>query len=216
MRALAIGTLWNLWLAVIPVGLGYALSAVGRQAATRRAAGWWAGTVLLGLLWLAFVPNTCYLITEWRHLLNDVDRNHLYTRGEADPQYLFDIGLIALFYFCYSGCGVLALTLSVRPVERLLRCWRLPFPILAPFLFLLLSLGVYLGLILRYNSWDLWQRPSVVWATIAGIPFRPVLSFSIFVFALVLWGLYEALDIWVDGVKERLHRFRGHGEGARS
>lgn len=208
MRAFAVGTLWNLWLAVIPVMLGYMFSAVGRQAARRRASAWWGGTVLLGFLWLAFVPNTCYLITEWRHLLDAVDRNHLYTRGESDPQYLFDIGLIAFFYFCYSGFGVLALTLSVRPIEYLLRCWRLSFPIIAPLLFQLLSLGVYLGLILRYNSWNLWRRPAVVWATMAAIPFRPVLSFSIVVFGLVLWGLYEALDIWVDGVKERLERFR--------
>lgn len=214
MRAFAVGTLWNLWLAVIPILLGYMLSAVGRQAAIRRAPAWWGGTVLLGFLWLAFVPNTCYLITEWRHLLDAVDRNHLYTRGETDPQYLFAIGLFAFFYFCYSGFGVLALTLSVRPVEYLLRCWRCPFPLIALALFQLLSLGVYLGLILRYNSWDLWQRPSVVWATIAGIPFRPVLSLSIFVFGLVLWGLYEALDIWVDGVKERVLRFRKPSQAA--
>ncbi|MBV9864054.1 MAG: DUF1361 domain-containing protein [Abitibacteriaceae bacterium] len=204
-------TLWNLGLAVIPVALGYALGALGRRAIAGHNPLLWIGVVVVGFLWLAFVPNTCYLLTEWRHLLQLVERNHLYTRGESDPQYLFAIGLFAFFYFCYSGCGVLALTLSIRPVERMLRVWRLPFPLVAPFLFLLLSVGVYLGLILRYNSWDLWTHPKMVGTTLVGIPFRPVLSFSIFVFALVLWGLYEALDIWVDGVKERLSRFKVKG-----
>lgn len=208
LRGFLFHTLWNLGLAIIPVLLGYALGAVGRRAITGRNPLLWASVVVLGLLWLAFVPNTCYLLTEWRHLLDLVERNHLYTRGKSDPQYLFSIGLFAFFYFCYSGFGVLALTLSIRPVERMLRAWRLPFLLLAPFLFLLLSVGVYLGLILRYNSWDLWTRPGVIGRTLVGIPFRPVLSFSILVFALVLWGLYEALDIWVDGVRERLGRIK--------
>jgi hypothetical protein len=30
---------------------------------------------------------------------------------------------------------------------------------------------------------------------------------AIIVFALILWALYEAIDLWIDGVAERLHRW---------
>ncbi len=207
MRGFILWTLWNLFLAAIPVALGYAAAAVGRQARARRSAVMWCGFGVLGFLWLAFLPNTCYLITEWRHLLEFVDERDLYQQAERNPRLLFFISVLALFYVCYSGFGVLTLTLAIRPIERLLRQWRFSFPCLAPMLFLLLSLGVYLGLIVRLNSWDLWQRPAKVWASVAAIPQSSLLISAIIVFALLLWGLYEGLDLWVDGVKERIRRW---------
>lgn len=66
--------------------------------------------------------------------------------------------------------------------------------------------GVYPGLIVRLNSWDLWQRPGVVWASVATIPRSSLLVSAIIVFALVLWGLYEGLDLWMDGMQERVRR----------
>jgi uncharacterized membrane protein len=65
---------------------------------------------------------------------------------------------------------------------------------------------VYLGLIVRLNSWDLWTRPLHVWRYIAEVPSRPSLIAAIAVFGLFLWGLYEALDLWVDAFGQRLQR----------
>jgi uncharacterized membrane protein len=64
----------------------------------------------------------------------------------------------------------------------------------------LISLGVYLGLILRLNSWDLVSDPDSVFLPISKIPGNHLLLVVLVVFALFLWGLYEALDIWVDGM----------------
>lgn len=160
------------------------------------------------MLWLAFVPNTCYLLTEWRHFLSQVDSRNLYQRSQTEPRLLLRISLLALFYLGFSSFGAISLTLAIRPIEWLLRQWRIPFYIVAWPLFTLLALGVYLGLIVRLNSWDLWTRPLRVWHYIAEVPSRPTLLMAIAVFALFLWVLYEALDLWVDAFKERLRRSR--------
>lgn len=78
-----------------------------------------------------------------------------------------------------------------------IRVWAFPF-------FAIVSLGVYLGLVLRFNSWDLLVRPAAVWKAIMEITHRPLLAIFIAAFGLFLWVAYEALDIWIDGLKWRL------------
>jgi uncharacterized membrane protein len=194
---------WNLFLAVIPVALGYVCAwGMGKP---RRL------PPLLGLpllvVWLAFLPNTCYLLTEWRHLLFDERWAGLLGSGAEDRSAMLQTAKVALFFLVYSGAGVLTFTLAVRPVEGLLRARRLRFFVFAPVIFFLTSLGVYLGLIVRLNSWDLWHRPGYVWQVGVEALMNPTLLTSILLFAGILWGMYEAVDIWVDGVMERLRRW---------
>ena len=66
------------------------------------------------------------------------------------------------------------------------------------------SLGVYLGLIERLNSWNVVNRPQQVWREALYALRSHTLLFSIMVFAALLWALYKAVDIWVDGVAERI------------
>lgn len=205
-KSLLLNTAWDLFLAAIPVALGYGAAALGRRATQRRGAILWLGFGLVLALWLAFVPNTCYLLTEWRHFLNQVDSRNLYQRSQHQPGLLFNISLWALFYLGFSGFGAMALALAIRPIERLLQEWRIPFFVIAVPLFMLLSLGVYLGLIVRLNSWDLWTRPLHVWRYIAEVPSRPSIMAAIAIFGLFLWALYEALDLWVDAFGQRLRK----------
>jgi uncharacterized membrane protein len=207
-KSLLLNTAWDLFLAAIPVGLGYGAATLGRRARQQRKAMLWIGFAVLMALWLAFVPNTCYLLTEWRHFLNQVDSRNLYQRSQHQPGLLLHISLLALFYLGFSGFGAMSLALAIRPIERLLREWRIPFLVIALPLFMLLSLGVYLGLIVRLNSWDLWTRPLHVWRYIAEVPSRPSIVAAVAVFGLFLWGLYEALDLWVDAFQQRLRRKR--------
>ena len=61
-----LATIWNLFLAALPIALAHALVEgvpVGRsRIATARVAA-------LGVAWLAFLPNSPYLLTEWSHFL---------------------------------------------------------------------------------------------------------------------------------------------------
>lgn len=204
---MAKGVLWNLMLAAIPVGLGYALGALlGRKKSGPVV---WLLALPLAVAWLAFLPNTCYLLTEWRHLLFDRQWEDLLDRAHMDRTAMLRTAKWALVFLAYSGAGVLLFTLAIRPIERWLRAAGKPFYLFAPPLFLLTSLGVYLGLIERLNSWDLVQRPMLVWREALRAVNSQTLLLSIPVFALLLWALYEAVDIWVDGIAERLPWLKG-------
>ena len=97
--------------------------------------------------------------------------------------------------------------LAVRPIERWLRSVGVAMIAVAPFLFWLTSLGVYMGLIVRLNSWDLWNRPAHVLDVAANAVTNTTLLGSISVFALLLWALYEGVDLWVYGLTDRLRQW---------
>jgi uncharacterized membrane protein len=191
----------NSSLALIPVALAYTMLWVYRLRIRRLIRN--AVLVVLAVAWLAFLPNTCYLLTEWRHFLLTVDQQNLFLQSTISKAAFSQLLALSMFYLAYSAFGILAFALSIRPVERIARSagattwfWGLPF-------FMALSLGVYLGLILRFNSWDLIQQPGDVWAQIAALGGRPLLAVFIVAFGVFLWGIYESVDIWVDGLAER-------------
>jgi len=199
--------LWNGMLALIPVALAYTalwLSRLGRWRALRNAL-----IAALAAAWLAFLPNTCYLLTEWRHFLYAMDARDIFVRSRSDPLLLAQLMAWSVFYFLYSGFGMLACALAIRPMEHLaakrgaaMWFWALPF-------FVTLSLGVYLGLVLRLNTWDIVARPTAVWESIVQIGGHPKLAAFIVAFGVFLWVAYEAIDVWVDGLADRWSRVTG-------
>lgn len=194
---------WNVFLAIVPVALGYWIYDLARPWHNRQSAWRKVAVVAIGLVWLAFLPNTCYLLTEWRHFLDTLGYTALSYRWKTDSGALVDLMMHTLFYLCYSGVGMLTFTLAIRPIARLFKdagvklwAWGLP-------LFLLNSLGVYLGLVLRFNSWDMITRLNTVWPAVMEISRRPVLASFVLAFAAFLWVVYFVVDIWVDGFVAR-------------
>ncbi len=160
----------------------------------------------LSLVWLAFLPNTCYLLTEWRHFLFWVDVRDPFISPRLGGPLLEKIVAMSVFYLLYSSFGMLTFALAIRPMKYLackrgvaVRFWAVPF-------FTALSIGVYLGLVLRFNTWDLVSRPGVVWSAMVDLGGKVRLLAFIFAFGLFLWAAYEATDIWIDGLKERWNR----------
>jgi uncharacterized membrane protein len=196
-------TLWNLFLAFVPVPLGYLTAWALQRKNSKRNLPLWAA-VPLGVAWLVFLPNTCYLLTEWRHLLMDARWAGLRENGSADAHAMFSVAKWGLFFLAYSLVGVLAFTLSIRPMERWLRSIRQVFFFYAPPLFFLTSLGVYLGLLPRLNSWDIVSDPGAIWPRITNAVSSPAILGAIVVFGLILWATYEAVDLWLDGMADRL------------
>jgi uncharacterized membrane protein len=185
--------------------LGYALKwSLGSKGRPRLPK---AVSALLALAWLAFLPNTCYLLTEWRHFLFDPAWEKLLDRAHEDSGALMSTAKWSLFFLAYSGIGVLLFAMSVRPVERSVQARGKSWFLLAPPLFFLTSAGVYLGLIVRLNSWDIATRPAVVWTEVVAALARPNVMISVVVFAALLWALYEAVDIWIEGVAQRLKKW---------
>jgi uncharacterized membrane protein len=191
---------WNTLLAAIPVVLGYSAYYLCRPSFASLSGWRKALALLLGAVWLFFLPNTCYLLTEWRHFLEILGYAQLMYRWQVDSGATVDLMILTLFFLCYSGIGVFTFTLGIRPVARLFRqaganlwVWGLP-------LFLLNSVGVYLGLVLRFNSWDMVARLGEVWTAAAMILHRPVLASFILAFAGFLWIAFAMVDIWIDGL----------------
>lgn len=199
--------LWDCFLAVIPVVLAYIIL--------------WASNLpvrksihlvfisLLTIAWFVFLPNTCYLLTEWRHFLIELDRSNLFIAATKDKLILIRLCGLCLFYCLFSGFGLFTFTLAIRPIEKMLQAHRLPIWYWALPFFTSLSIGVYLGLVWRFNSWDIISRPDIVWSTISEIPRQSLVRIFVAGFALFLWLVYEAMDIWIDGLSERFSKITG-------
>jgi uncharacterized membrane protein len=72
--------------------------------------------------------------------------------------------------------------------------------------------GLYLGLVLRFNSWDMLTRPGEVIASAVAVADRPRLLLALLLFGGFLWAAYEAVEIWIDGFLLRWSRLtRGPG-----
>lgn len=200
---------WNIFLALIPVAMAYAVQELIILPGTR---GRWLVKTLIflaGFAWLAFLPNTCYLLTEWRHFLESLGYTEIQNRWQTDSNAALELMLLTFFYLCYSGVGMLTFTLALRPITRLLRRESIAVWICEVPFFLMMSVGVYLGLILRYNSWDLISRPSEVWTTVSELWSRPTVVLFIILFAGFLRLAYEVTDIWIDGLVCRWLTIRG-------
>ncbi len=211
----ALNVLWNLFLALIPVLLAVVIARGARWDLRHRGRVRWAVWVPLAVVWLVFLPNSCYLLTEWRHYLETVTQSPLYREAHGSGEGRLDFLVVTVFYLFYSGAGLLAFFLAVWPLDRLTRR-RLGWggAVLRPLIFPLCALGVYLGLMSgRFNSWDLLSpaRLHQLLGTVGQIFHRPSLLGMIALFGAALWLFYALFDIWMDGLAWRLaHRRAAH------
>jgi uncharacterized membrane protein len=138
---------WNLLLAFVPVVLAFVLFKPG----SRRTPSWWFGTTVFVL----FLPNAPYVVTDVVHLFEDIRyaRSDLVVLGELVPLYTLFIAIGFVFY-------VLALDRLWRYVRAERPAWRW-WPIELA-LQAMCAVGVYLGRVVRLNSWQVFTRPREV------------------------------------------------------
>jgi uncharacterized membrane protein len=206
MQGAALWILWNLSLAAIPVALGAAAAALGRAWLRRRDGRLWLLLGPLLLLWLVFLPNSCYLFTELRHFLEAIDRQDLWFRAHGDRTAMLELALRAAVGFLYVTAGALTFGLAIRPVRKLAADAGIATGLWSPVFFIVIALGVYLGLVVRLNSWDLFSRAGEVLQTAFSVTDRPRVTFAVVLFGFFLWAAYEVIDIWIDGFALRWSR----------
>ncbi len=147
---------WNLFLAWLPYLFALWIVILRRREPERR----WK-VVLPGVLWMLFLPNAPYIVTDFNHLLF----------RRAFPL-MYDIVLI--FAFAWTGLllGVASLHLLQGAVRRALGGVAAAGFVVASAA--LAGAGIYLGRFLRWNSWDVLKRPGDMVATLVDVVHNPM------------------------------------------
>ncbi len=159
--------LWNVFLAFIP---------------------WWISSYLkhqesllfkhipLFILWLLFLPNAPYILT---------DLFHLKVR-EPLPLW-FDLVLVLSF----ALIGMLVFLRSLKDIFTILKNHLSPFyfGFAIPVIFWLISFGLYLGRYLRFNSWDIIHPFRLAKASFGILLEKDTIGFT-GVFSIFMWFLY--------------------------
>ncbi len=134
--------IWNLFLGWLPLVFALWLERILRRKL-------WSSWQAIGvtLLWLAFLPNSFYIITDYIHLQD-------YLR--VDP--VFDIIVFSEFILTGFTLGLLSLYLVHQQLRQRLRgrssTWMLALVIFST------SFAIYIGRDLRWNTWDVLLNPA--------------------------------------------------------
>jgi uncharacterized membrane protein len=128
------------------------------------------------LIWLIFIPNSFYIITDLFHL-----------RERKGMPVWFDLAMLLSF----AWAGLLLGILSVRQMMELIeifygknRSRLLEYAIMA-----LVAFGIYIGRFLRYNTWDVFTNPFSLAADILYLLVHPLRSRN----AWAMIGCYSLL-----------------------
>lgn len=144
---------WNIFLLAIPYLLAYWLIGIWKR---NKMSGLKArvSAVLLFGLWLLFIPNTAYVMNEVRHLLNYCPTESLFRVCEQGAWFI-------MFFLAYSLVGWVSFYYLVEQMRQLVveifgekYSWRFIIALMP-----VLSLGVLLGLLNRWNSWEFFIYP---------------------------------------------------------
>jgi len=133
---------WNLFLAWLPLVFAWGLHRWlrhGRWAS-------WQG-ILLTALWLGFLPNSFYILSDFIHL-----------GATGEIGLLYDVVVLTSFIFNGVLLGYTSLYLVHRELLK-----RLPARYahaLVGAVLLLCSFAIYLGRYLRWNTWDILVNPA--------------------------------------------------------
>lgn len=134
--------MWNLFLAWLPLIFAHALY---RWLERGRWVSWQG--ITLSALWLGFLPNSFYLVTDFIHL---------HATGEVSL--LFD----AVMFMSFAWNGLILGFMSVLLIHSELQKRLRPRAVLIGLgiVFLLCSLAIYLGRYLAWNTWDILINPA--------------------------------------------------------
>lgn len=178
--------LWNLTLAwVAPLIAWYLFKRLNRTS--------WGSwfNIALTVLWLGFLPNSFYIVT---------DMIHLKPTGEINI--IFDAVLLTSFVFNGFIAGFIGTFLVHKQLLHRLSS-RVSMAIVTG-VFILSSYAIYLGRVLRWNTWDALLHPAGLLFDISDNIIHPLdhlqsfvvtISFTVLItsFYLLFWELLQAL-----------------------
>jgi uncharacterized membrane protein len=162
---------WNLFLAWTP----FAIAAAIRVLHTRRASALVLAPAFA--LWLGFLPNAPYLVTDFIHL-----------RWRDTAPVWFDATMLASFAWAGVGLGSASLRSCAHVVR--VRHGQLAAWAFVPVVAVLTGFGVYLGRFVRLNSWDVALRPATVVAQVVSPLAHPFLNMRAWTVTLTIAAFF--------------------------
>jgi uncharacterized membrane protein len=166
---------WNLFLAWLPVlfALGFRLNMTKYRLAS------WRNLLLLAL-WLGFLPNAFYLMSDLVHL-----------QSSGETAVLYDIAMMMSFIIN----GLILGYLSVYIVHaQLLKKWSEGrVRVFLGVVFLACGFAIYLGRYLRWNTWDVIINPFGILFDLSERVVNPILHIQTYVVTLTFFALLSAI-----------------------
>lgn len=166
---------WNLFLAVIPFAITSFLESSPKLNKYH--------FILWCSVWLLFLPNAPYIITDLIHL-----------RISFGLYSWLDILVVMSFAFN----GLLLFYLSIIDMKNVLKHYLKKSIInygITGIIFLS-GFGVYLGRFLRYNSWEILSNPKYLFIDIINITIKPLANKEAWLFT-ILFGGFLSVGFWV-------------------
>jgi uncharacterized membrane protein len=164
---------WNLFLAIVPFAMSTVMISSTKMHTLTLVASF--------SVWLLFLPNAPYIVTDLLHLLN------------TNQHYLW-LDILVILSFAFNG--LILFFLSISDMEKLLRHYlkrKFILPILLT-IFGLSAFGVYLGRFLRYNSWEILNNPINILSDMFRLIFEP--NIEAWVFTLT-FASFLAISYWL-------------------
>lgn len=189
---------WNVFLALVPCFTVYYLAKAIDLSSWRQIK--WKGRVgfiALFLFWLFFLPNTAYLFTMVRHLVNyctDFDRFHVCAERAWVPLFFFTFALIGVptFYYALNKMTRVFKTLFGGMTAKV-------FPIL---IVPLTSIGMMFGLFERLNTWDILTKPWFILEVTGSYFMTSVRLTDFLIFTVLLYFIYYGTDFLITKTKK--------------
>lgn len=204
---------WDLFLAWLPMLAALAAYSLYRRKLSRR--GWFV-VIVLGVIWLLFMPNAPYLATEFVNLrrgfgagpftggqfsggqFNGVpqpgtgprfgDNSQFGTLASTTLPQWYDILLFVAFAWTGVFLGIASLFL-MQEIVREIR-GKIVGWLFSLGALALTSFGIYLGRFVRLNSWDIILNPLRLLRDVAGSALRPDTYIFTAIFAFFIISTY--------------------------
>ncbi len=140
--------LWNFFLALIPLLLSSILLQMNKGGYST------FSMIGVGIAWMLFFPNAPYILTDFIHI------------AYGEP-YWMPLDILTISWFSISA--LLAALISMNDISNILlsRYHQKRVSIMILGLSMLAGFGIYLGRYLRFNSWDVLQRPNVLFMRVS-------------------------------------------------
>ncbi len=188
---------WNIFLALIPcvivwrMSSAYYLKKWGNISRLNRFL-----FLFTFLVWFFFFPNTTYLITDIRHLADYCD-NLDYFRVCVDEAWVVPV------FFTYAVIGIPTFYYSLKRmtnvIGKLFGKWaRRLFPF---FMIPITALGLLLGLVGRFNSWNVVTHPWAIVQTAFNFLAGKTMQLNLMAYSLMLYLIYYSIDLMLKRKK---------------